>query len=128
MSRVRLCELAKKEVINCCDCKKLGYIDDLIIDDCKGCIEALVVPEGGKWCNFFGDGTEYIIPFSCIKRIGPDLILVEIQKKIGEMCLTSYFEKDILYLNCYAFGRSCPCRFCRYQSMSREVAVAGFSA
>lgn len=54
MSKIRLCELSKKEVINCCDCKKLGYIDDLIIDDCKGCIEALVVPEGGKWCNFFG--------------------------------------------------------------------------
>ena len=71
----------QKKVINCCDCKKLGYIDDLIIDDCKGCIEALVVPEGGKWCNFFGDGTEYIIPFSCIKRIGPDLILVEIHEE-----------------------------------------------
>ena len=76
-------------MINCCDCKKLGYIEDLIIDECKGCIEALVVPEGGKWCNFFGDGTEYIIPFSCIKRIGPDLILVEIhEEKIGEICLT----------------------------------------
>ena len=75
------CANCPKEVINCCDCKKLGYIDDLIIDDCKGCIEALVVPEGGKWCNFFGDGTEYIIPFSCIKRIGPDLILVEIHEE-----------------------------------------------
>ena len=62
MAKVRLSEWKKKEVINCCDCKKLGYIEDLIIDECKGCIEALVVPEGGKWCNFFGDGTEYIIP------------------------------------------------------------------
>ena len=60
---------------------QLLRLDDLIIDDCKGCIEALVVPEGGKWCNFFGDGTEYIIPFSCIKRIGPDLILVEIHEE-----------------------------------------------
>ena len=67
MAKVRLSEWKKKEVINCCDC--------------KGCIEALVVPEGGKWCNFFGDGTEYIIPFSCIKRIGPDLILVEIHEE-----------------------------------------------
>ena len=54
MAKVRLSEWKKKEVINCCDCKKLGYIEDLIIDECKGCIEALVVPEGGKWCNFFG--------------------------------------------------------------------------
>lgn len=77
-SGVRLCELEDKEVINTCDCKKLGYIVDLIIDECKGCIEAIVVPKAGKLCGFFGDGAEYIIPFRCIKKIGPDIILVEI--------------------------------------------------
>ena len=74
---MRLCELEDKEVINTCDCKKLGYIADLVIDECKGCIEAIVVPKAGKWCGQFGDGAEYIIPFRCIKRIGPDIILVE---------------------------------------------------
>ena len=75
---MRLCELEDKEVINACDCKKLGYIADLIIDECKGCIEAIVVPKAGKLCGLFGDGAEYIIPFRCIKKIGPDMILVEI--------------------------------------------------
>lgn len=75
---MRLCELEDKEVINACDCKKLGYIVDLIIDECKGCIEAIVVPKAGKLCGLFGDGAEYIIPFRCIKKIGPDIILVEI--------------------------------------------------
>ncbi|MCI8503703.1 MAG: YlmC/YmxH family sporulation protein [Dorea sp.] len=75
---MRLCELEDKEVINACDCKKLGYIADLIIDECKGCIEAIVVPKAGKLCGLFGDGAEYIIPFRCIKKIGPDIILVEI--------------------------------------------------
>lgn len=75
---MRLCELEDREVINTCDCKKLGYITDLIIDECKGCIEAIVVPKAGKMCGLFGDGGEYIIPFQCIKRIGPDIILVEI--------------------------------------------------
>ena len=75
---VRLCELEDKEVINTCDCKKRGYIVDLIIDEGKGCIEAIVVPRAGKFCGLFGDGAEYIIPFRCIKRIGPDIILVEI--------------------------------------------------
>ncbi len=75
---MRLCELEDKEVINTCDCKKLGYIADLIIDECKGRIEAVVVPKTGKLCGFFGDSAEYIIPFQCIKRIGPDIILVEI--------------------------------------------------
>lgn len=75
---MRLCELEDKEVINACDCKKLGYIADLIVDECKGCIEAIVVPKAGKLCGLFGDGAEYIIPFRCIKKIGPDIILVEI--------------------------------------------------
>ncbi|MEI3218695.1 MAG: hypothetical protein V8S08_02480 [Lachnoclostridium sp.] len=28
-------------------------------------------------CNLFCEDGEYIIPFACIKRIGPDIILVE---------------------------------------------------
>ena len=75
---MRLCELEDREVINTCDCKKLGYIADLIIDECKGCIVAIVVEKSGKMCGLFGDSGEYIIPFQCIKRIGPDIILVEI--------------------------------------------------
>ena len=29
---MRLCELEEKEVINACDCKRLGFVADLIID------------------------------------------------------------------------------------------------
>ena len=78
---MRLCELENKEVINVCDCKKLGYIADLILNECSGCVEALIIPKGGKVCDFFGDGTEYIIPFCCIKKIGPDIILVEMHEE-----------------------------------------------
>lgn len=52
---MRLCELENKEVINACDCKKLGYVVDLIIDECSGCIEAMVIPKAGKLCGFFCD-------------------------------------------------------------------------
>lgn len=78
---MRLCELENKEVINACDCRKLGYVADLIIDECKGCIEALVIPKAGKFCGFFSDGSEYVIPFKCIKKIGSDIILVEIHEE-----------------------------------------------
>ena len=78
---MRLSELEDKEVINTCDCKRLGFIGDLIIDECKGQIEAIIVPKSGKLCGIFGDGSEYIIPFHCIKRIGPDIILVEIHEE-----------------------------------------------
>lgn len=78
---MRLSDFQNKEVINGCDCKKLGCVTDLIFDECKGCIEAIIVPKNGKWCNIFGETGEYIIPFSCIQKIGPDIILVEMHEE-----------------------------------------------
>ena len=60
---------------------KLGYVADLIINECNGCIEAIIIPKAGKFCGFFSDGSEYIIPYKCIKKIGPDIILVEIHEE-----------------------------------------------
>ena len=75
---MRICHLKQKEVINTCDCRRLGYVSDLEIDVCTGRILALIVPGAGHICGFFGRDTEYIIPFSKVKQIGPDIILVEI--------------------------------------------------
>ena len=44
----------------------------------KGKIEAIIIPKGRGICNFFCEDGEYIIPFACIKRIGPDIILVDV--------------------------------------------------
>ena len=41
----------------------------------------LIVPVQGKMCGFFGSVSEYVIPFSCIRQIGEDIILVEIQEE-----------------------------------------------
>lgn len=81
---MRLCEFQEKEVINTCDCKRLGFVVDLVIDECKGSIEAIIIPKSGKFCGFFGEVSEYIIPFRCIKRIGPDVILVEMHEEKHE--------------------------------------------
>lgn len=83
---MRLCDLREKEVINLCDCKRLGCVVDLIVDMCSGCVEAIVVPGPCKICGLFGYDSEYIIPFACIKCVGPDIIMVEIQE---ERCLKS---------------------------------------
>ena len=77
---MRLCELREKEVINTCDCKRLGYVVDLVFDSCTGQIEAIVVPGPGKIWGFLGTDCEYVIPFQCIKKIGPDIVLVEIRE------------------------------------------------
>lgn len=83
---MRLCEFQEKEVINICDCKKLGYVANLIFDECSGCIEAIIVPKSVKMCAWFSDTPEYVIPFKCIKKIGPDIILVEVHEEKKKSC------------------------------------------
>ena len=75
---MRFCELKEKEVVNICNGKCLGGVVDLQINVCSGAIEALIVPGPGKFCGFFGTDSEYVIPFACIKKIGPDIILVDV--------------------------------------------------
>lgn len=84
---MRLCELREKEVINTCDCKRLGCVVDIILDICNGRIESIIIPGPGKICGFLGSDSEYIIPFECIKKIGEDIILVEIcEEKFLHTC------------------------------------------
>lgn len=78
MSEIRLCELKEKEVINICNCKRLGCIVDLVLNVCDGCVQAIIVPGPGRVCGFLGTDSEYVIPWRCIKKIGPDIVLVEI--------------------------------------------------
>ena len=75
---MRFLELKEKEVINCKDCRRLGYVADVEFDCETGKILAIIVPGPGKICGFLGYDAEYIIPFECIRRIGEDIILVEI--------------------------------------------------
>lgn len=75
---MRLCELRQKEVINICNCRRLGCVVDVDMDLCDGRILAVIVPGPAKICGFLGTDSEYVIPFPCIKKIGPDIILVEI--------------------------------------------------
>lgn len=84
---MRLCELKQKEVINICTCKSLGCPVDVEIDCANGCITALIVPGPGRICGLFGRDTECIIPWACIKQIGDDIILVEInEEKCFQAC------------------------------------------
>jgi YlmC/YmxH family sporulation protein len=67
------------EVINICDARRLGCVLDVDIDYCTGAVNAIVVPGCGR--NFFScfkPGTDIVIPWENIKKIGEEIILVEI--------------------------------------------------
>lgn len=75
---IRFSEFRKKEVISIRECKRLGHVCDIEFDECKGCIIKIMVPScSGIWGKLTDD-TAIVIPFHCIKQIGPDLILVDI--------------------------------------------------
>lgn len=64
---MRICELREKEVVNVCDGERTGRICSLII------------PGPCKVFGIIGRDSEYIIPYECVKRIGADVVLVEVE-------------------------------------------------
>ena len=76
--RIRFTQLRCREVINLCDGARLGYVSDLELETESGQVLSLIVPGPGRFFGLFGSSGEYVIPWSCIRRIGQDLILVDI--------------------------------------------------
>ena len=71
-----------KEVININDGKRLGFVQDVCADFETGRITSIIVPGGtNKLMNLFSSSNDIVIPWSNIKCIGDDLILVEIEGK-----------------------------------------------
>ncbi|MDR1687923.1 MAG: YlmC/YmxH family sporulation protein [Clostridiales bacterium] len=76
---VRIYEMRQKEVINVRDGCRLGYICDIEVNTKTGKIEKIIIPAPGKIFGIFGREEEYRIPWSAIKQIGDDLILVDVE-------------------------------------------------
>ena len=67
-----------KEVINVKDATRFGYVQDVTADFKTGTITSIIVPGQSSFLNIFSTGNEITIPWTSIKAIGDDLILVEI--------------------------------------------------
>lgn len=77
-------ELRSKDVINICDGRRLGRPIDLVLNG-NACAEAIVVP--GQYsirCLMKGFREGIIIPWNRIRRIGDDVILVELDASFFE--------------------------------------------
>ena len=68
-----------KEVINICNGKRLGFVQDVCADLDTGRITSIIVPGGtNKLMNLFSNSNDIVIPWEQIRCIGDDLILVKI--------------------------------------------------
>ena len=81
---MRIFDMRQKEVINICDGERIGQVNDILFNADNGCITDIIVPGPCKIWGLLGRDQEYIIPYRCIRQIGSDVILVEIEL---EKCL-----------------------------------------
>ncbi|WZL74749.1 YlmC/YmxH family sporulation protein [Clostridiaceae bacterium 35-E11] len=75
-------DLREKEIISLTDGRRLGFVEDIEVNLEKGRIDALIVPGPGKFLGLFGKDNDYVITWRNIKKIGVDVILVELQDVI----------------------------------------------
>ena len=77
----RFTELRCKEVGCLADGMRLGFVSDVVVEVPEGCVAAIVGPGPCRFWGLFGRQDDYVIPWSCIRRGGPDIILVYICPK-----------------------------------------------
>ena len=76
---VRFTDLHYKEVVAVCDGRRLGPICDVRIELPEGQVVAIVVPGPCRFFGLFGRRDDYVIPWRCIRKVGPDIVLVDIK-------------------------------------------------
>lgn len=76
---IRFSELHCKEVICVSDGRRLGFISDAQVELPEGTITAIIVPGQGKCFGLLGRNEDFVIPWSKICRIGPDIVLVDVK-------------------------------------------------
>lgn len=77
---MRLSDLMGKEVVNLLDGSRLGVVgdSDLVIDTASGQIESIILPNRGRIFSFLGDQQHLVIPWEAVRRVGTEVIIVEI--------------------------------------------------
>ena len=91
---VKFTDLQCREVICVSTGQRLGFISDIQIQVPEGTVCAVVVPCPAKLFGLSGRREDYIIPWDCIKKIGPDIVLVDARPK---ECRVSRQGKGLLF-------------------------------
>ncbi len=75
-------DLAGKEIINIYDGARLGIVgdSDLLIDSQSGNISAIIIPRRSNLVNFWVDKQSMIIPWESVKKIGSEIIIVDLDQ------------------------------------------------
>ena len=91
---IKFTDLQCKEVICIGSGQRLGFITDIQLEIPEGNLCAIVVPGPCRFLGIAGRRDDYIIPWNCIKKIGPDIVLVECRPN---ECRTPRAGKGLLF-------------------------------
>lgn len=73
----RIGELRYKEVIDMADGCRYGYPQDIVVELSTGQMTALVIPGRPRFFGLLGRDEDILIPWSRVRQVGEDIILVE---------------------------------------------------
>ena len=93
----RISELQYKEVVDISDGTRYGYIGDLELDADSGTVRSIIIGGKNRCFGLLGRKSDTVFPWSSIKQIGSDIILVD-----GRDCACSgtrfSTEKSLVFL------------------------------
>jgi len=75
---LKVSELRMKDIINIVDGKRLGYIKDIELNLQGGRIKSIILPGTSKFMGIFGRCDDLTVNWDQIKKVGVDVILVEV--------------------------------------------------
>ena len=93
----RISELQYKEVVDITNGTRYGFIGDLELDADTGKILNVIIAGKSRCFGLLGRDSDIIFPWSAIKRIGADIILVETDTQT-QKTKESPFEKTNIFL------------------------------
>ncbi|ATW24215.1 YlmC/YmxH family sporulation protein [Candidatus Formimonas warabiya] len=84
---MKLSELIGKKIVNVYDGGILGTVgdSDLVIDPFSGDIESIILPNKSSVFNLWFQKQQLIIPWASIKKVGSEVIVVDIDESHSKM-------------------------------------------
>ena len=76
---LKFSDLQCKEVICIQTGQRLGFVSDVLVELPQGTVQAIVVPGPGRFWGLVPSREDYILPWNCIQKIGPDIVLVDVK-------------------------------------------------
>ena len=76
--------LSQREVIDISTAEKLGFVNDVEINEVTGNIESIIVPKRYRFFTHIFGGGELVIPWENIEAVGREIVLVRLPGGISD--------------------------------------------